>query len=252
MMARMREQTYRAIDLGRIRAAKAARLVTRPALWPALRHGVAASVEHSTVDFRPDVATVLDVGSSRGQFALFAADRWPDASIVCFEPLPESRALLERVLPPGRAEIRPMALGSERGELELHVSARDDSSSLLPIGATQTANFPGTEEKGRITVPVGVLEDHLTPDLAGPVLLKIDVQGFELEVLKGAGAGLDRVDEIYVECSFVELYTGQALAGEVVSHLAERGLRLAGVYGTARAADGTSLQADFLFRRDRA
>jgi FkbM family methyltransferase len=246
----VKEQTSRAIDLGRVRAAKAARLARRPALWSGLRHGVAASVEHAGVDFRSDVATIVDVGASRGQFALFAAQRWPQARLICFEPLPQSRELLERVLPSGRAEIRPMALGRDPGELELHVSARDDSSSLLPIGETQTANFPGTQEASRLTVPVGVLSEQITADLARPMLLKIDVQGFELEVLEGAGDALDLVDEIFVECSFVELYTGQALAGEVVAHLHGRGFRLAGVHGMARGADGTSLQADFLFRRD--
>jgi FkbM family methyltransferase len=236
----VKEQTSRAIDLGRVRAAKAARLARRPALWSGLRHGVAASVEHAGVDFRSDVATIVDVGASRGQFALFAAERWPQARLICFEPLPQSRELLERVLPSGR----------DPGELELHVSARDDSSSLLPIGETQTANFPGTQEASRLTVPVGVLSEQITADLARPMLLKIDVQGFELEVLEGAGDALDLVDEIFVECSFVELYTGQALAGEVVAHLHGRGFRLAGVHGMARGADGTSLQADFLFRRD--
>ena len=246
----MRERVHRGVQMARMRGRKLARIARRRAYWPALRAGVAASVEHADVDFRSGVRTVLDVGASRGQFAVFASARFPAARIVCFEPLAESRALLERVVPPGRAEIHGVALGAEPGEVEMHVSDRDDSSSLLPIGEGQISVFPGTEQVRTERVPVDVLANHLTPELERPVLLKIDVQGFELGVLQGAGDALGRADEIYVECSFIELYTGQALAGEIASFLDERDFRLAGVYGVVRKADGTCVQADFLFRRD--
>jgi FkbM family methyltransferase len=245
----MKERLHRTAQMTGLRARKLARLGRRPAYWPALRAGVAASVEHGDVDFRDDVRTVLDVGASRGQFAVFAANRWPEARLICFEPLPDARSRLERVVPAGRADVHPVALGTEPGEVEMHVSARDDSSSLLPIGPGQTTAFPGTEEAGTQRVRVDVLENHVSADLARPVLLKIDVQGFELDVLEGAGGALAHIDELYVECSFLELYTGQALADEVVAFLRGRGFRLAGVYGVVRRADGTSVQADFLFRR---
>jgi hypothetical protein len=131
----------------------------------------------------------------------------------------------------------------------MHVSAKDDSSSLLAIGAQQITTFPGTHEERTTEVTVDVLNTYLDEDLPRPCLLKIDVQGFELEVLRGAGDGLSRVDEVLVEASFVELYTGQALADEVVQYLAEHGLRLVDVLGIVRAVDGTALQADLLFRR---
>ena len=81
------------------------------------------------------------------------------------------------------------------------------------------------------------------------MLLKIDVQGLELEVIAGAGSSLGRVDEAYVECSFVELYTGQGLADAVICKMRDAGLRFAGVYGVVRAQNGTCLQADLLFKR---
>lgn len=145
--------------------------------------------------------------------------------------------------------MHPIAVGSERGELDLHVSARDDSSSLLPIGAGQLNAFPGTQETHRERVRVGVLADFLTASLLRPTLLKIDVQGYELAVLVGAGGSLELVDEIIVECSFVELYTGQPMADAVVCHLRAAGFALAGVYGVTRTGRGVCLQADLLFRR---
>lgn len=238
-----------ATGLLRLRAEKVMRLAVTPAYWPAVRSGVVPALEHAAVDFREDTAAVFDVGASRGQFALFALHRFPSAHVTCFEPLPDATQVLERVLPQERVSIHPVALGAERSERDLHVSALDDSSSLLPIGSRQLLAFPGTEETRTQRVAVGLLRDYLNPEMSGSTLIKIDVQGFELAVLEGAGDALAQVDEIYVECSFVELYTGQPLIGEVVSRLREAAFELAGVYGVVRARNGTCLQADCLFRR---
>ena len=132
----------------------------------------------------------------------------------------------------------------------MHVSARDDSSSLLPISSAQTENFPGTESVGMRSVPVGPLTDFLAPSgLGSRNLLKIDVQGFELEVLKSAGSLLSYFDWVYAECSFVPLYEGQALADEVAAFLAERGFRLRGRFNQTSGKDGGPLQADLLFEK---
>jgi hypothetical protein len=82
-----------------------------------------------------------------------------------------------------------------------------------------------------------------------PALLKLDVQGFELQALAGCEDVLPRFDWVYVECSFMELYAGQSLADEVIAWLRERGLRLAGVYHMAYDDRGRAVQADFLFGR---
>lgn len=233
-----------------LRIVKVARLALKPAYWSALRKGVAAAVEHTAADFRDDVRTVIDVGASRGQFATFALHRFPACKLLCFEPLPDALMVLRQVVPSDRATIHPAALGKEQAELELHVSARDDSSSLLPIGTRQVEAFPGTEEQRRERVQVDLLKDFLGAGLPRPTLLKIDVQGYELAVLEGAGHSLNLVDEVFVECSFVELYTGQPLADAVICHLANADFRLAGVYGLVTTGGGVCLQADLLFKRN--
>ncbi|UUY02902.1 FkbM family methyltransferase [Svornostia abyssi] len=244
----MNDTVFRQARLARVRALKLSRLARTPALWPAVRSGVVPSVEHADVPFRPRYGTVLDVGASRGQFALFASNRFPEAELICFEPLPEPRAILTQLLA-GRAEVRGTAVGAEGGTAELHVSASDDSSSLLPIGERQVAEFPGTQETGTVIVDVVRLADVVHQDMPGPRLLKIDVQGLELEVLKGLGEQIRLIDDVFVECSFTELYEGQALADEVISFLLSNGLRLVGVNGAMRATDGAVLQADLFFRR---
>lgn len=234
------------IRLARVRASKALALARTPSHWPAVRAGVVPTVEHERAPLGGPYGTILDVGASRGQFALHARHRYPQARIVCFEPLPDSQATLRRVLG-DRVELRPVAVGAEAGTASMHVSAADDSSSLLPIGERQLAEFPGTQEARQLDVPVTTLADVLDEGLAGPVLLKIDVQGLELDVLRGAGDALSAVDTIFVECSFVELYEGQALADEVIAYLFARGFRLGGVHGLATGQGGQTLQADLLF-----
>ena len=231
------------------RVRKLFRLLSHRSYWPALRQGVAASVEHSRIPLRPDVRTVLDVGASRGQFALFAARRFPEAKIISFEPLPAALADLRKVVG-SRVEAHETAIGAAPGTATINVSGSDDSSSLLPIGERQVREFPGTAAVSSIEVRVATLDQILETPPVRPCLLKIDVQGLELDVLKGAGRTLESVDEALIECSFVELYEGQPLAGEIVLAMREAGLRLAGVHETVYSADGSAVQADFLFRRD--
>lgn len=244
----MASRLHQNVRLARVRASKLARLATRPALWPAVRAGVVPSVEHLDVPFRSNPRTVLDVGASRGQFASFALHAFPGARLICFEPLPSSRAVLTKVTN-GHAQIVPVAVGSASGRSQIHVSGHDDSSSMLPIGERQVAEFPGTAEASVLDVEVVTLQSVLDEGVERPCLLKIDVQGLELEVLKGAGTALGQVDEILVECSFVEMYEGQALADEVVELLFSNGFRLRGIYGLVTGSDHSSLQADLLFRR---
>ncbi|MGA7435721.1 MAG: FkbM family methyltransferase, partial [Solirubrobacterales bacterium] len=212
-------------------ARKLFRILRHPAHWSALKQGVAASEEHSSIPFGFDHATVIDVGASRGQFALFAVRRFPEAKVICFEPLPEPRAALTRALG-DRVDLHAHAVGSSAGTAVINISASDDSSSLLPIGERQVEEFPGTQAESSLEVEVKTLDSVVAAEkLPAPVLLKVDVQGLELEVLKGASETLTRVDEALIECSFVELYEGQALADDVIGLMRDNGHRLAGIYG---------------------
>jgi FkbM family methyltransferase len=229
---------------------KAIGCLARPAYRSALlAHHVAAGLEHEPVLRQMDCRMALDVGANRGQFALVARRLFPEARIFSFEPLPGPAARFRAVFA-GDAQVTfcEAAIGPERGETTIHISKRDDSSSLLPITAEQDALFPGTAEIGTAMVRVGPLHDFITEDrIEPPALLKLDVQGFELQVLRGCESLLQRFAYVYAECSFVELYGGQALADEVIAWLRERGFRLRGVYNMTYDDAGRAVQADFLF-----
>ncbi len=227
-------------------------LMGRDRLWlQALRRGAAPSLEHLSVLRLMTPALVVDIGANRGQFALATRHCCPDAVIHSFEPLAKPAAKFLRVFHgDARVHLHKSAIGAETGEATIHVSARDDSSSLLPIGDEQNRQFPGTAESGVESIRVGRLHDFIgDEDIVTPALLKLDVQGYELSALQGCEDLLPHFAWIYVECSFIELYLGQALADEVVAWLRERGFPLTGVYNMTYDTRGKVIQADFLFAR---
>jgi FkbM family methyltransferase len=213
------------------------------------RAGVAAAIEHEALLKTLDFTTVVDIGANRGQFALVARRCFPGARIIAFEPLhgPAGRfraALRNDPL----VTLHQVAIGPAQGAAIMHVAAEDDSSSLLPIAPLQQSLFAGTREVATESIQVECLESRINADdLKPPALLKIDVQGYELPVLQGCGSLLSRFSHVYVECSFAELYIGQALAAEVIAYLREHDFDLRGVYNTYYDSHGIAIQADMLF-----
>jgi FkbM family methyltransferase len=221
-------------------------------LQPMLRrvffqHLVMAGVEHKAVLSRP-LLTVVDIGANRGQFAL-ATRAMSGAKVISFEPLPEVSALFKKIFSDDLdVRLHIAAIGERSERMHIHLSARDDSSSLLEIGKAQSDYFPGTYEVGTLEVEVGPLEHYLCKEeIVRPAMLKLDVQGFELQALAGCKSLISNFNYVYCECSFVELYKEQKLAGEVVSFLDELGFHLAGIYNPSYDRDGNCIQADLFF-----
>ena len=218
-----------------------------------LRYRVAAAVEHAALlnKIGRELKTVVDIGANRGQFALATRHHAQEAYIIAFEPLQEAAEVFAKVFQadPG-VELHRCAIGSKQGEVVMHVSRADDSSSLLPISDLQQQLFPGTQEKGTRQVTVTPLDLALFPaQIQAPALLKIDVQGYELEVLKGSSVLLGCFDFLLVECSYKELYTGQALADEVVSFVERAGFVLLERGNLVCDQHEEPIQADFFFKR---
>ena len=206
-------------------------------------------VEHKVVLSRK-LLTVVDVGANRGQFAL-AARAMTGATVISFEPLPEIAAIYREVFANDpKVRLHVSAIGDKSEKKLIHLSARDDSSSLLEIAEAQSQYFPGTQEVGTFEVEVGPLQKYITKDeIVRPALLKLDVQGYEMEALAGCRSLIDSFDYVYCECSFVELYKGQKLAGQVIHYLGELGFYLTGVFNLAHDQHGNCIQADFLFQQ---
>lgn len=224
-------------------------ILSRRMFHALFRHGVLAGAEHRHI-LLCDLRTVVDIGANRGQFALAAREWAPNARVISFEPLPGPASVFRSVFSgDDKVFLQQAAIGPEPKKQKMHISAKDDSSSLLPISSVQIAKFPGTGEVATIEVLVGQLEEFIKADeLQSPSILKLDVQGYEFEALIGCESMLPYFNMVYCECSFVELYSGQKLAWEVVDWLADKGFRLSGIFNTSYDSNGQTIQADFLFR----
>jgi FkbM family methyltransferase len=221
---------------------------SKPAFWPALTRGVMPAVEHIGALRSLNPGTVIDVGANKGQFSLVARYLFPNARIHAFEPLESERRIYQSViLDP--VHVHSVALGVEKGDADFFVTSRADSSSLLAPGKGQESAY-GVALSSKTTVSVDRLENVISlDDLVAPVLLKLDVQGAELQVLRGAEKVLAQVDAIYCEVSFVELYDRQPMASAIVSFLDLHGFALSGVFNLSVTSQFGPTQADFLFSR---
>ena len=144
--------------------------------------GVMPAIEHLEVLQSLNPRTVIDVGANKGQFSTVARYLFPTAQIHAFEPLErECRNYRFVVAPP--VFLHLVALGDEKRNAEFFVASRADSIPLLSPGKGQESAY-GVGLSSTTTVYVDKLENVISSkDLITPVLLKLDVQGAELQVL---------------------------------------------------------------------
>jgi FkbM family methyltransferase len=214
--------------------------------------GIAPTTEHiQLLKSINNLITIIDIGANKGQFSLSARHVFKDSNIFSFEPLEKPASEFKKLFnSDNKVTLFQSAIGPQKENVEMHVSKRKDSSSILPIGNRQSSIFPGTEESHIEEIKVGPLHQFLSKEeFKKRVFVKIDVQGYELDVLKGCEELIHLFDFIYVECSFIELYEGQALAHEVIKYLNSRSFELKGIYNTFYHKNGIAVQSDFLFKR---
>ncbi|MGI8664198.1 MAG: FkbM family methyltransferase [Acidimicrobiales bacterium] len=181
--------------------------------------------------------TILDIGANRGQFSAAALHRFPRASVTAFEPLPGPAAALRRL--PLHA-VHEIVLGAVEKVVAFRPQAYDLSSSVLPMHG---GDGPVVELRQQRLDQVVALED-----LRGVVLMKLDVQGYELEVLAGAGELLGAAFAIVIEQAFEQAYEGQPSFDQVHGELVRLGFALARIVDLRRAG-GRIVEIDSLYTR---
>jgi FkbM family methyltransferase len=198
----------------------------------------------------PEIGTVLDVGANEGQFIKVARALFPKAPILAFEPNPHLTPALERLLSaPGSGALLPLACGREPAVIPLYLTKFSPAASLLRPTAVSSPDFPA-EIGETIQVKVERLDDVVrASELArAPYLLKIDVQGFEWEVLQGATGILPDVAVTLCEVNAADFYAGQAGFEQIYLFMREHGFKLVDIGEPIRArATGEVLYFDVAF-----
>jgi FkbM family methyltransferase len=202
---------------------------------------------------RRGVDVVLDVGANAGQYGELLRERGYRGRIVSLEPLAEAFGELERrARADGAWEAVRVAASDTDGELTLNVTGDSRSSSALPRNE-RFADEPGWEPKETQVVPARRL-DRLVPELlhAGErAYLKVDVQGYERQVLAGAGTAVGSFEAIELELSVTALYEGQPGLTEMLPLLERHGFRPVSLEPILLDEEGMLMELDGLFARTR-
>jgi len=202
---------------------------------------------------RLDVQCVLDVGAFTGTYGRMLRDLGYRGRIVAFEPASENFELLAReVEGDGMWEARRVAVGSAPGTLELHLLGSSGSNSAIVPNAHAAGEMPRVfKQRGTETVEVTTV-DRVFDDAtrgAGLVFLKVDTQGFDLEVLRGAASSLDRLVAVQVELALQPTYEGQPGYLDVLAALRERGFAPALLFPTFADRAGRIVECDCVLVR---
>jgi len=200
------------------------------------------------------VNLVLDVGANIGQFGALLREVGYRGRIVSFEPLSSERDVLAKIAEkdPDWTLAPQEAIGSDDGEVEMHIASNSASSSPLRMLEAHLSAAPESRYIGKQRVPMRRL-DTLAPGYLrqdSVTFLKIDTQGYEDRVLEGAKATLGRAVGIQLELSFVPLYEGQRLFDEMIERVRGSGFELWSLSPVLfDPRTGRTLQVDVTFFR---
>jgi FkbM family methyltransferase len=192
---------------------------------------------------------IYDIGANVGTWTLLAKAIFPAAEVHAFEPLDfHSEKFLQKTKGLHDVNLHRIALGEHKEKSVLRVTNNSDSSSVLPLtqSGMQQWHLDTVAEVPIVMHPLDEwVSDH---KLSAPDLLKLDVQGYELHVLRGAANCLRHAHAVLAEVSFGEFYKGQCRFEELSAFLGEYGYRLHAL-GHGTQIGRTLLQTDALFLR---
>jgi FkbM family methyltransferase len=190
--------------------------------------------------------TILDVGANKADWSRIAVEFFPDASYLLIEPQREMAPFLEQFCRdyPKASHVEAGA-GATPGELVLTVWDDLQGSSLLPA-----ENVPGAIDKERRKIKIVTIDSLYEQGSALPDLVKLDIQGFELEALKGAQKLFGHTELFILEVSLFDTMPHQPVISDVVIFMAQRGYEVYEIPGyMRRPVDAALGQVDLAFAR---
>jgi FkbM family methyltransferase len=194
--------------------------------------------------FRPE--TIIDVGVAHGTPQLYAA--FPDAQLVLVEPLSEYFEAIAHLLARRRGVHIRAAAGSSEGELELRVEPRrtERTSRYLGHPIERTGDIL-TPRRVRATTIDRIILDHSLPE---PFGLKIDAEGAELEVIRGAAATLERTLFVIAEVDVLHArFEGSYSFAQFIAAMDQAGFEVCDLLGIGRAPSSHVVDVDLVFQR---
>jgi FkbM family methyltransferase len=193
-----------------------------------------------SLGFAPGV--IYDIGAFRGGWTRLAAEVFPAAQFVLFEA---NRDHAGELAASGRRHVIA-ALGAEDGGARIFHVPRAGDVTGASLYVENTTHYAQANLQVREVATVRLDTAVAREALPAPDLIKIDVQGAELEVLAGAAETLRHAGALIVEVSFVDYNKGGPLAAQVIAALDRLGFRCVDLCEVHRNARNFVLQLDLL------
>jgi FkbM family methyltransferase len=200
---------------------------------------------------RLNVNCVLDIGANAGRYGKSLRDIGYQGWLVSFEPVPPVyRKLGEAVAGDTRWRTFPWALGDREQECEINCFSDDEFSSFRDVTAFAKTRYTDmTKLVEKVRVPMKRLDQVLDDCIQGipdpRLYLKIDTQGFDLQVLDGAQGVLDRMLGAQTELAFKAVYEGSPGYRDSLRIFSERGFDVVDFLPITRDSDGlTAVEMD--------
>jgi FkbM family methyltransferase len=207
--------------------------------------------------FTPNrIDAVIDVGANQGQYIDFLRqDVDYGGPIYAFEPIPDNFTVLQQRFAEDKSTtIFPYALGASSGTIRINQMADSVFSSILQPTHAAVGRFAGQNEVTRtLDVEMRTLDELVgtgeLPVGGRWVYLKLDTQGYDLEVLKGAGSMLSLVRALQTEASFLQIYEGMPGFLDTFATLRGLGFTPCGVFPVSHDESFHLIEADCVFSR---
>lgn len=196
---------------------------------------------------------IYDVGANRGATIIKFIDSFPSSQIIAFEPIvslcEEMKILFNDNF---NVKIENVGIADINGELIFYVNKSIDTSSFLPSQKTGLNSDDQVKNVAQIKVPVKTITESYNEEKIEQIhILKLDIQGSELNALKGAVKLLTekKIDCIYTEAYFIKQYVDQPLFGDIILYLSNYGYQLQDIYNPIYGK-GKLAWCDAVFIRD--
>ena len=199
-----------------------------------------------------ELKSVIDIGASYGDFIHLVQEANSNIQIYGFEPISSVfNSLHKRYAGKSKVDLYNLALGAFDGYVDFNENDYSYSSSVLPIGEVHVNEFPYTKGFKKSEVKMSSLDSVFkNKNIERPLLVKVDVQGYEDKIISGGKNIFEYADFLIIELSFLELYIGQTLFESINKELNELGLYYNGCIGQLTSSSGWPiLQQDALYIR---
>jgi len=199
-----------------------------------------------------NVDLVIDVGANAGQFGAGLRRLGYRGRILSFEPVTSTfERLQQRAAGDRHWQVFKLALGEQRETLAINAFESSDLSSILDPSAMGAANYPSMRAGRKESIQVDTL-DHVFESegsSASRLMLKMDTQGYDLKVYRGASGSLGRVRALVSELSFQPIYEGMPDYRQMLAEFESAGFAVSGLFPVSRNPDLSLIEMDCVLVR---